>query len=429
MKRRKFLGVLATGGVGMAMASEARLSGLTVPAGSPVGKGLDWSEIRSLFPLRDDRVYLNTGGLGPAPQVVLDALREQSFTQAWEGEHGHDLLHRCREATAGFLGAEPVEISFTRNATESNSIIAAGLELKAGDEVIFESHAHPGGSFPWMNRQMLDGVKVRIFDPDPESPEGNLERILDLVNERTRVIQVSHITAPTGLLFDVPAIAREARRRGIWFHVDGAQSAGMIPVNVHDLGCDSYATSGHKWLNGPQGTGILFIAGPVIDRVNCSHVGAYSNASYELPDTFSYYPAVSRHEYGTRDAASVVGLVRALELQEAIGRERIAAHGRDLALQVRTGLAGIPDLEILTPERADMRASILTFRAPDLDCHAIAHQLTADHGFRCRIVTERDLNAVRTSWHVTNNEAQVGGLVAAVGQVLEDLRKRSDQRA
>lgn len=423
MKRRDFIGLLATTGTGLALSSEALSE--TLIAGDPalpVGD-LSWPQIRDLFPLRRDRVYLNTGGLGPASQVVLDAMQAQAEMQAFEGEHGHGLMGDLREKAARYLGADPEEVSFTRNATESNSIIAAGLKLEAGDEVIFESHAHPGGSFPWMNRQLRDGVKVRIFDPDPESPEGNLERIFDLVNERTRVIQVSHITAPTGLLFDSVTIARRAREMGIWFHVDGAQSAGMIPVDLHALECDSYATSGHKWMNGPQGTGLLYIARDRIDRVDCSHIGAYSNLKYELPDVFSYYPAVSRHEYGTRDAASVVGLGAAIDLQNQIGRERIAEHGRMLAGQARTHLAGIEGVDILTPERADMHASILTFRAAEFSGHDMASRLVNDQGFRCREVSEQDLNAVRVSWHVYSNEAQPAALAAAVSQVLEDLRK------
>ncbi|RKX35047.1 MAG: hypothetical protein DRP71_05060 [Verrucomicrobia bacterium] len=425
MKRRKFLGMLATTGAGLAITSKARPDGSIAHSELPAGADLSWSEIRTLFPLRRDRVYLNTGGLGPAPQVVLDALYDQAHKQAYEGEHGHGVFHPLRESTARFLGADPEEISFTRNATESNSIIASGLRLEPGDEVIFESHAHPGGSFPWMNRQMLDGIKVRIFDPDPESPEGNIERIFNLVNERTRVIQVSHITAPTGLLFDSVAIARRARGMGIWFHVDGAQSAGMIPVDLHALECDSYATSGHKWLNGPQGTGLLYIARDGIDRIDCSHIGAYSNFKYELPDVFSYFPNVSRHEYGTRDAAAIVGLGAALELQERIGRERIAEHGRVLADLARRQLVSIDGVEILTPERADMRASILTFRVPDLDCQRIASLLVNTHRFRCRVVNERDLNAVRVSWHLYNNEDQTTALAAAVEATVAKLRVKS----
>jgi selenocysteine lyase/cysteine desulfurase len=417
--------MLATTGAGLALATKTGAA--TLPSNEatlPVGE-LSWPQIRDLFPLRRDRVYLNTGGLGPAPQVVLDALNQQAFNQAYEGEHGHELFNTHRESAARFLGADPEEISFTRNATESNSIIAAGLRLKAGDEVIFESHAHPGGSFPWMNRQMLDRIKVRIFDPDPKSPEGNLECIFSLVNQRTRVIQVSHLTAPTGLLFDSVAIARRAREMGIWFHVDGAQSAGMIPVDLHALECDSYATSGHKWLNGPQGTGLLYIARDGIDQVDCRHIGAYSNSKYKLPDVFGYSPWVSRHEYGTRDAAAVVGLEVAMEFQNRIGRERIAAHGKALADLSRTQLASIDGLEILTPERADMHASILTFRAADLDCQQIAGTLVNTHGFRCRVVTERDLNAVRVSWHVYNNEAQTAALAEAVEATIKGLRAQS----
>jgi len=424
MKRRKFLGMLAATGAGLAIKSENRLDGSVIPSESGVGGELSWPEVRDLFPLRRDRVYLNTGGLGPAPQVVLDALYDQSHKQAYEGEHGHRLFHDHRESTARFMGADPEEICFTRNATESNSIVAAGLRLERGDEVIFESHAHPGGSFPWMNRQMLHGIKVRIFDPDPESPEGNLERIFNLVNERTRVIQVSQITAPTGLLFDSVAIARRAREAGIWFHIDGAQSAGMIPVDLHALECDSYATSGHKWLNGPQGTGILYIARDGIDRVDCSHLGAYSNLKCRLPDVFSYNPTVSRHEYGTRDAASVVGLGKALELQDRIGRDRIARYGRSLADLFRKDVASIDGVEILTPERADMHASILTFRVAEFDCHDFAARLGNPHGFRCRVVTERDLNAVRTSWHIYNNQEETAALASAIEATIGELRNQ-----
>lgn len=422
MKRRDFLGMLATTGAGLALATETRAQTLAANEATLPTGDLTWPQIRDLFPLRRDRVYLNTGGLGPAPQVVLDAMQAQAETQAYEGEHGHGLFGGLREKTAAFLGADPEEISFTRNATESNSIIAAGLNLKAGDEVIFESHAHPGGSFPWMNLQLRDGVKVRIFDPDPESPEGNLERIFDLVNERTKVIQVSHITAPTGLLFDSVAIARRAREMGIWFHIDGAQSGGMIPLDLHALECDSYATSGHKWLNGPQGTGILYIARDGIDQVDCSHIGAYSNLKYELPDVFSYYPNVSRHEYGTRDAASLVGLAMALDLQEGIGRERIAEHGRNLANLARRKLGRIEGVEILTPERADMHASILTFRVAEFSSQDLASRMVNEQGFRCRVVSEQNLNAVRVSWHVYNNEAQTTAVAEALAQVLTDMR-------
>lgn len=373
-----------------------------------------WARVRNLFPLTRKRVYFNTGGLGPPSQPVLNAMREQALLQAERGETYHGLFAQVRETTASFFGADPAEIAFNRNATEGNSIIAAGLDLRPGDEVIFESHAHPGGSFPWLLQQKEKGVRVRIFEPDNQSPETNLERIFSMVNDRTRVIQVSHLTAPTGILFDVRAIAREARKRGIWFHVDGAQSAGMIPVDLHDIGCDSYATSGHKWLNGPQESGILYIARERIDEVVPSHVGAYSDNGYNLPDEFSYNPAVQRHEYGTRDASAVLGIETALKLQEKIGRQRIAKHGKALVDACREALVDVPGLEILTPSHPDMYNSIITFRLAGKKTGDVTNSLTNDYNLRCRKVSERGLNAIRISWHVYNDASQIDRLASAV---------------
>jgi selenocysteine lyase/cysteine desulfurase len=417
MNRKSFLTRVLAGTAGLTLSPLASLAGTRSPQNPAAPDLQDWREVRKLFPLTRDRVYLNTGGLGPPSSPVLETMREQALKQATRGETYHKVINEVRQTTADFLGADPGEVAFTRNASESNSIIAAGLDLRRGDEVIFESHAHPGGSFPWMVRQKEDGIRVRIFEPDNRDPETNLERIFELVNERTRVIQVSHITAPTGIRFDAGAIAREARRRGIWFHIDGAQSAGMIPLDLHRIGCDSFATSGHKWLNGPQESGILYIRENRIDDVACSHAGAYSDSEYELPDTFEYNPRVQRHEYGTRDAASIAGLRTALDLQDRIGRDRIARHGKHLTDICRTALNGIRNLEILTPEHPEMYNSILTFRIKDKAGAKLAGELVNRHNLRCRQVSERGLNAVRVSWHVYHTQADVERLAAALSSL------------
>jgi selenocysteine lyase/cysteine desulfurase len=414
MNRKSFLTRALAGAAGLTLSPAVSLGGTRTTDGATAPDLQDWQAVRKLFPLTGDRIYLNTGGLGPPSGPVLETMQEQALKQATRGETYHSVINDVRQTTAEFLGADAGEIAFTRNASESNSIIAAGLDLRRGDEVIFESHAHPGGSFPWMVRQKEDGVRVRIFEPDNRDPASNLERIFDLVNERTRVIQVSHITAPTGIRFDAGAIAREARRRGIWFHIDGAQSAGMIPLDLHRIGCDSFATSGHKWLNGPQESGILYIRENRIDEVACSHAGAYSDSEYDLPDTFEYNPDVQRHEYGTRDAASIAGFQTALKLQNQIGRNRIARHGKQLVDACRTALSGIRNLEILTPEHPEMYNSILTFRIKDKPGAKLAGELVNGHSLRCRQVSERGLNAVRVSWHVYHTEADVERLAAAL---------------
>ncbi|MDQ8198040.1 aminotransferase class V-fold PLP-dependent enzyme [Pelagicoccus enzymogenes] len=416
MDRKGFLRTIAASGAGAMLGG--KLLGKTQAAASGAQEGAwkvsNWNEVRSLFPLRKEVCYLNTGGLGPASQPVLDAMAQQNQMQARIGEHFHKYFGEARETAAAFFGVQPSEIAFVRNASEGNSILSSGLSLRKGDEVVFESHAHPGGSFAWMNRQKLDGVKVKVFEPSSVSPEENLDRLFAQVTKRTRVIQVSHVTATTGLIFDIPAIAAEAKRRGIWLHVDGAQSAGMFPFNLRELACDSYATSGHKWLNGPIETGIVYIAAERNDEVDCSHLGAYSDDGYELPTSLEYVDAARRHEYGTRNAASILGLQTALELQTQIGKERIARHGAGLSQLVLQGLQEIDGLEILSPLDPAMRSSILTFRVPGVSCMDLSARLSKEHQFRTRVVTEQDLNGVRASWHVYHQEEDARRYVEAV---------------
>ena len=424
LDRKTFLRRLGAGAAGLAAVGSVRAA-LAGPAPLPVFSAARadefWSAVRDLFPLWDDPLYLNTGGLGPVSHPVLDRVEATTRRLQEHSETGHDLLAPAREAMARFLGAQPDEICFVRNATEGNSIIASGLALAAGDEVIFESHAHPGGSFPWLNQARQRGVTVRVFEPDHTSAEANVARIRELLSPRTKVIQVSHITCTTGLVFPVTAIAKLARARGIWFHIDGAQAVGMIPVDLTAVGCDSCAFSGHKWLGGPHETGGLFLRRDRREAVAPTGIGAYSGELPQLPGEIKYFGAASRHEYGTRNAGLIAGLAEAVRLQERIGRDRIAALGRELAMMVHDGLAGVDGITVLTPRPAELRASITTFRHARADAGKLFGYLLEKHRLRCRPVTEQGLNAVRVSLHVFNSRADAARVIAAVRASARDL--------
>ncbi len=412
-------GLLAARGLG-AMEADGYQSAVTPAWNGDDPEGF-WRQVRVQFPMTPERTYFNTGGLGPAPRRVLDMLTVASRQLQERVETGHDFFEQARAIVAGYLGAQPGETCFVRNTTEGTCIVADGLELQAADEVIFETHAHPGGSFPWLNRQRTDGIVVKTFVPDPVNAAANVERIAALITPRTRVIQVSHLTSPTGILLPVPAIAALAHAHGAWFHVDGAQSAGMIPVNLPALGCDSFATSGHKWIGGPHETGVLWIRADRIERVTPRHVGAYSSDDRNLnhPGPFLYSPGMKRFEYGTRNAASVLALAEAMRFQTELGRDRIAARGRALAARVRAGFEQIPGVEILTPADPALSGSILTFRSPKLPFGKIFERLLADHRLRCRPVSEVGLDAVRVSTHLFNSPEECDRLVGALGEVLK----------
>ncbi len=424
--RKTFLRGLGAGALGLiaarslgSMEADGYQSAVT-PAWTGDNPEEFWRQVRAQFPMTPERTYFNTGGLGPAPLRVLDMLTVASRQLQERVETGHDFFAQARVIAADYLGAKPAEVCFTRNTTEGTCIVAGGLELQAADEVIFESHAHPGGSFPWLNRERADGIVVKTFEPDPVNPQRNLERIAALITPRTRVVQVSHITSPTGLIMPVPAIAQLARAHNLWFHVDGAQSAGMIPVNVAALGCDSFATSGHKWIGGPHETGVLWIRLDRMAQVTPRHVGAYSSDDINLknPGLFIYSPGAHRYEYGTRNAASVLALAEAMRFQTEIGRDRIAARGRALAQRVRAGLEKIDGVELLTPADPAYSASILTFRSIKLAYGKIFERLLGDHHLRTRPVSEVDLDAIRISAHLFNSPEECDHLVAAVGEVL-----------
>lgn len=424
MQRKSFLQTLTLGSLGTLGAllhrpsiAESMETKPWNPAGF-VGTDRDfWDMVRRQYPLRSEPVYFNTGGLGPAAYGTLDVFNRTMMELQTMSETGHSKFEPARATVAAFIGADPIELAFTRNATESNSIIAAGLKLKPGDEVIFESHAHPGGSFPWLNMQKVSGIKVKIFEPSAQSMQENLDRIAKLITKRTKVIQVSHITAPTGIKFNAKAIADMAHAKGIWFHVDGAQSLGMIPIDVHAMDCDSYASSGHKWLGAPHETGLLYIKASRLEEVIPYHIGAYSNKDYKLPDQFTYTPSAVRYEYGTRNAATVAAIAAAIDFHKAIGTQKIADYGHGLATYLQEGVRKIPKIEILTPADPTLRASMTTIRHTEIPWDKLNAYFGSEHKLRTRVVTEEGLNAVRISTHMYNNEEQVERVLHALRQL------------
>ena len=156
-----------------------------------------WEYIRTQYYLSYARIYLNTAGLGPTPKAVLDDFTNITYQQQELSDTGHFEMDVTREKMANFLGLtieEANQISFTRNATESTSIIATGLQLQDGDEIIIDSQAHPGGSFAWLSYQKLKpNFVIKTFTPSSLSVNENIQRILSLITEKTRVIQVQYL--------------------------------------------------------------------------------------------------------------------------------------------------------------------------------------------------------------------------------------------
>src|SRR5205085_2454539 len=182
---------------------------------------------------------------------------------------GYAAWNDFRDPLAKFVGCDRDELAILRNTTEANSYIANGLELKAGDEVLMSDQEHPSGEQPWNLRAKRYAVVVKKFQipRPPKNAAEIMNRLSDAITPRTRIIFVSHITTDTGVILPVKEIAALARSKGIVSAFDGAHVPGMMPLNIHDIGCDLYTASPHKWLFAPKGSGFLYIRPEMLKRV------------------------------------------------------------------------------------------------------------------------------------------------------------------
>ena len=378
-----------------------------------------WKAIRSQFPLTAERIYLNNGTFGPAPFTVLDALEKSNRDINTSGEYGNSDQERIQ--LAQFLGIQPTELSITHNTTEGINILAWGIPLKPGDEVILTTHEHVGNALPWLNRAKYDGIVLRTLEPK-STQEENLTEIQKLISPKTKVIALPHVTCTTGLVFPIEEICKLAQTHGILTAIDGAHGAGTFNLDLHALGCDFYAGCFHKWMLGPSGTAFLYVKEAALEKVRPLMIGGHSDTGWNLnvspPTLAGYVPSARRFDYGTQSRSLAVGMVAAAEFHEKIGKANIETRLRTLNQYLLDGLSEINSkLDILTPVEKESRISLLSFRPKNMSYQTCGNAL-GKAGFRIRQVPEGGVNAIRVSTHIYNTKEEVDAFLAALKQIL-----------
>jgi len=245
-----------------------------------------WETVRNQFVLLPDFAYLNTGGLGSSPLMVINKVKEKMAEEEKYPAAGHSLPDwwRIKKKCAALLGRgiQKEDVALTGCTTEGINVIINGLPFKAGDEIITSSHEHVALNVPLLHAQQTRGIRIKTFSPDLKSGINNIKLIKQLITARTRLIFISHITCTTGQIFPVKEIGRLAKTREIWFALDGAQAIGQIPLNLEETGADFYCLSGHKWLLAPKRTGMLYCHKTHVKTLRPSIVGAYSESANDL---------------------------------------------------------------------------------------------------------------------------------------------------
>ncbi|MFH1569863.1 MAG: aminotransferase class V-fold PLP-dependent enzyme [Gemmatimonadota bacterium] len=422
MQRRDFLKRGAEALPALASAAALLGSGRSlVPAPAwAQGDAVDerfWAQVRQQFPLTRDRTYLNNGGLGPSPYVAIRAVQDKmdELEQISETGHSHELWQSIKEVAARAMGCLAEELAYTRNTTEGVSIVCNGLRLKRGDEVITSTHEHVGNTMAWLARQRRDGIVLKVFEPSLTSAAENVERIEQLITRRTRALSISHVTTATGQVLPVREIGQVAARHDLFYFIDGAQSAGMMPLDMAGIGCHAYATSGHKWLLGPKGTGLLFVRRDKLDAVEAKFVGAYSNeGDLDLrTGQFQLNSTAQRYEYGTVSVPLFVGLGAAVQFLLDLGLENVWRRDHAMATRLMEGLEGV-GARVLSPRHPDEHSAIVTFRVDGMSKDDLQGFLSRKYQLRTRGIYEGGLDAVRVSLHLYNSYAEVERVVEGV---------------
>lgn len=344
-----------------------------------------FANLRKQFLIPSDEVYLNnaTNGATPIPvlKAVVDAFHRYETMDDPNPEDyplfGYGPFDQFREPLAKFVGATKDEIAILRNATEANAIMANGLDLKSGDEVLMSDQEHGSGISPWAMRAKRYGIAVKNFTipKPPKSAAEILNAINDAITPRTRVIFVSHITTVTGVVLPVKEICALARSKGIVSMIDGAQVIGMMPLNIKDLGADYYGSSPHKWLMAPKGTGFIYVRDEMIDRTWSNTTTAGWDDPKQRAGRFQ--------QYGSANIPLIVGLMESIKFAENIGMDRIEKRNRLMADYLHGELVK-RGAQTLTSPDPTMRCAITAVNVPPVKMPELEYWMWKTHRIRIR---------------------------------------------
>lgn len=413
--RRSFissLGALSAAGLTTRLSLAETLA--REPAQEAVAAAGRQKAARGLAPSPDDflfdasLVYLQTGSLGPTPRPVMErtlaAWKELERNPVFYAYGPQEqAMEAVRAKAAAFVGCTTDELIITRSTTEGMNFVAQGLDLREGDRVLTTDQEHPGGRVCWdyLARRREVALDIVAIPPTEHDPQAIVRAFDRAITPRTRVLSFSHLLTSTGLRMPVAELSALARRRGCLAVVDGAQAVGGIEVNVKALGCHVYATSGHKWLLAPKGTGLLYLSEELGRRVD----------PIALESGRQVYSASS----GVTNIPGVLGLAAAIEYLEGIGIRAIERHNVGLRDALFHALAQVPRVRVVSAPPGPQASPLLSYALPpEVKSDDLYRRLSERHGVVVKVVPGQFLNGHRISTHLFNTEDDVEALIRAL---------------
>jgi cysteine desulfurase/selenocysteine lyase len=399
----------------------------------------NWEALRKDFPILNQEVhgkpliYFDNAATSQKPRVVIDAVTHYYERDNSNVHRGiHELSNR---ATAGFEAARvraakfinaksSDEIVFTRGTTEGINLVASawgGKNLKPGDVILLTELEHHSNLVPWQMIAKRTGAKLRYIPVTGDEGTLDLTRVDELLTKEVKMLAMVHISNSMGTVNPVAELCAKARKLGITTLVDGAQSAGHLPVDVQAMGCDFFAFSGHK-ICGPTGIGVLWGRMEVLEAMPPYQGGGEMILTVGYEQT-EFKQAPHRFEAGTPDISGPIGLHAAMDYLDAIGRENIWKHDQALANHAVEKLSALNNIRIFGPKQN--RAGLVSFLLKEVHAHdvvTLADQagVALRGGHHCTQPLMHKLgveSTARASFYFYNTMAEVDRFVEVVKEI------------
>lgn len=373
-----------------------------------------WKMVKQQFPFVDGLFYFNNGSLGPSPTMVRTATNEyrkllDEFPSKYMWGDWDDEKEEVRKRAAKLLNASDEEIALIHNTTEGMNLIARSFDLKSGDEIILADHEHTSGTIPWQVWQESKGVKIirPVLPVIPASVDELVSTYKKAITPRTKIISMCHIVNTNGMMLPIKEVTELAHSRGILVAVDGAQAAGMLKMDLHDLGCDFYTASAHKWLFSPKGVGLFYA------KKESQHFLKPLIVANGHTDK-----SIRRLEnYNTRNLPEVLGLGSALEFHQLIGSEKIEARTYALKQYFKDKFEGNSKYKMKSPASSQLSAGIQTLEIVGKDVNDVKNKLFDNYGIDTRPMSTYGLNGLRISLAIYNTKDDIDYLAKAIEDI------------
>lgn len=402
-------------------------------------KQIDWSALRKDFPILDQTVhghplvYFDNAATAQKPRAVIDALvRYYEHDNANVHRGIHELSNRAtaafeaaRERVAKFIGARShEEIIYTRGTTEGINLVAQAWGnkfIKSGDVILLTEMEHHSNIVPWQLLAERTGAKLRFLPIRGDDHTLDLSRLEDFLTRDVRLLSLVHISNALGVVNPVAELCARARKLGITTLVDAAQSAGHLPVNVQEIGCDFLVFSGHK-ICGPTGIGVLYGRKEVLEATPPWQGGGEMIATVDY-DRSTWNTLPHKFEAGTPDISGPVGLHAAMDYLDAIGRENIWRHDQELADYCYARLAELKGARLFGPQTG--RAGLVSFLLNDVHAHDVVtiadrYGVALRGGHHCTQPLMKKLgvpSTARASFYFYNTKSEVDRFIEVVREI------------